>query len=244
MKSDKVAVLESITPDESKRLKGLEEKIDAGKRTFMEVGLALEEIRTSRLYRAEFKTFQDYCETRWDFTRQRADQLMWAAGTVKALPEAMQSTLCTEKAALALRNVISDGPKTPKMRRVERMLEAAAKKKERVTSRNIEEAAGRFKKPLPKGGLCADAIRAQRGEPETPPNPVLPPEPVKTSKPAPQQAATLTLARCQELVAEIERMIPEDADHDKFGHVLYRAAERQMNWKKAGKPFNPYAGKR
>lgn len=99
-------------------------------------------------------------------------------------------------------------------------------------------------KPLPKGGLCADDLRAQRGEPETPPNSVLPPEPVKPSKPAPQQAATLTVARCQELVDEIERMIPKDGDHDKFGDVLYRAAERQMNWKKAGKAHNPYAGKR
>ena len=37
------------------------------------------EIRDSRLYRADFNTFEDYCRERWDFTRQRAHQLTEAA---------------------------------------------------------------------------------------------------------------------------------------------------------------------
>jgi DNA-binding CsgD family transcriptional regulator len=47
---------------------------------FFEVGRALTEIRTAKLYVASgYSTFEAYCKTRWSFTRQRAYQLMEAA---------------------------------------------------------------------------------------------------------------------------------------------------------------------
>lgn len=56
-----------------------EATIEAGLATFWDVGNALMGIRDSRLYRAEFDTFEDYCQTRWSMSRRRAGQLVEAA---------------------------------------------------------------------------------------------------------------------------------------------------------------------
>lgn len=66
-------------------LESCEAVIQAGLATFIEVGNALTEIREHKLYRAQgFKTFEDYCAERWQFTDRRARQLMEAAeiGTI------------------------------------------------------------------------------------------------------------------------------------------------------------------
>jgi VRR-NUC domain len=64
---------------EHKRLDELEAIIERGVQTFVEVGLALSEIRETRLYREVHATFDDYCRERWDFTDRRARQLIAAA---------------------------------------------------------------------------------------------------------------------------------------------------------------------
>lgn len=72
-------VLTSIECDE---LSKHEDTIRRGLNTFVEVGAALLAIRDGRLYRAEFGTFEDYCQERWGFTRMRASQLISAAEAV------------------------------------------------------------------------------------------------------------------------------------------------------------------
>jgi hypothetical protein len=57
----------------------LEATIEAGVRTFVDVGLALLEIRDTRLYRASYPTFDAYCRERWAFSRVRAHQLIEGA---------------------------------------------------------------------------------------------------------------------------------------------------------------------
>jgi DNA modification methylase len=64
----------------------LEAVIERGRQAFVEVGLALLEIRARRLFRElGFTTFTDYCRQRWDFTPQRAVQLIQAAGVVETV---------------------------------------------------------------------------------------------------------------------------------------------------------------
>ncbi len=75
----------ALTPLESDRLTACEETIKAGAKTFIEVGNALLTIRDERLYRREFGTFEDYCNTRWDMGRNRANRLIAAAETVQNL---------------------------------------------------------------------------------------------------------------------------------------------------------------
>ena len=73
-------------PDSSKsgiipstRLRLLEQVIERGLTTFVEVGNALLEIRDSRLYKDSFSTFEDYCRERWGMSRPRAYPLIEAA---------------------------------------------------------------------------------------------------------------------------------------------------------------------
>ena len=56
-----------------------EQVIERGLGTFLEVGGALLSIRDQRLYKEQHATFEDYCRTRWGFSRQRAHQLIAAA---------------------------------------------------------------------------------------------------------------------------------------------------------------------
>jgi hypothetical protein len=56
--------------------------IERGLTSFVEVGKALMRIRDDRQYRKTHPTFEAYCRARWDFTPQRAGQLIAAANTV------------------------------------------------------------------------------------------------------------------------------------------------------------------
>ena len=79
--------MESLTTEESERLKELEGVIDNGSRS---AGEALKKIRDSRLYRAEHGTFEKYCRARREFSRQYAYRLI-------AFAEACQLEVDTAK---------------------------------------------------------------------------------------------------------------------------------------------------
>ena len=68
-----------LTAAETDRLVELEQAVDRGLQTFVEVGQALAEIRERKLYRASHDTFERYCRERWGFTRRRALQFIDAA---------------------------------------------------------------------------------------------------------------------------------------------------------------------
>lgn len=71
---------------ESARLAECEETIERGMGAFVEVGLALAEVRDARLYRAEFDTFEAYCRERWGMSRSYAHRQIDAAEVVGMLP--------------------------------------------------------------------------------------------------------------------------------------------------------------
>lgn len=88
MPKAKPVVLEAtevLTRRESSRLKELEETIEGGLQTFLEVGAALWEIREARLYKAEYRSFNQYCEARWKMKENYANKLIVAAGVVENL---------------------------------------------------------------------------------------------------------------------------------------------------------------
>ncbi|MFA6271403.1 MAG: MT-A70 family methyltransferase [Candidatus Paceibacterota bacterium] len=74
-----------ITDSELTRLAECEAVIERGLKTFVDVGNALLEIRDSRLYRAEFGTFEDYCKERWGMKRAHAYRMIEAAQVVETL---------------------------------------------------------------------------------------------------------------------------------------------------------------
>ncbi len=71
------------------RLDELETVIERGQKTFYEVGSALAEIRDKELYKlskgGEFKTFEEYCKKRWEFTGRYARYLLTGKETVDNL---------------------------------------------------------------------------------------------------------------------------------------------------------------
>jgi hypothetical protein len=81
---------------ESKRLAELEKMIARGKQTFVEVGLALAEIRDLRLYKREYGSFSEYCREKWGWEKSYAYYMIEGAEVVKALPEKVSTIVDTE----------------------------------------------------------------------------------------------------------------------------------------------------
>src|SRR5574341_205258 len=63
---------EALTVKEQRLLERCEQTIDAGLDVFVKVGRALLTIKSQKLYRAEYETFEEYCKVRWDLSRQHA----------------------------------------------------------------------------------------------------------------------------------------------------------------------------
>jgi hypothetical protein len=60
----------------------LEKIVKKGLKTFLQVGEALLEIRGTRLYRKEYKSFEEYCLSKWNFTARQANRLIGAGEVV------------------------------------------------------------------------------------------------------------------------------------------------------------------
>lgn len=94
--------LAELTLAEQHDLAGLEQRIERGFAVFVDVGTALMEIRDRRLYRQQYSTFEEYCRVRWGLKRQRAYELMDAAGVVQNLSENFRHLPTRESHAAAL----------------------------------------------------------------------------------------------------------------------------------------------
>lgn len=98
------------TTDLSRRtLPELEHVIEKGLRTFVDVGLALVEIRNRRLFQvAGYSTFEAYCRERWGFQASRARQLIGAAETVTTVTATGLPAPDNERQARALARLRDD----------------------------------------------------------------------------------------------------------------------------------------
>jgi hypothetical protein len=77
----------ALTERESELFTRHELTIRKGFKHFIEVGEALNEIRDNRFYRAEFDTFEEYCQVRWQLSRRRVDRMIENAHTAKLIVE-------------------------------------------------------------------------------------------------------------------------------------------------------------
>jgi hypothetical protein len=78
-KAEKEKQMALVPTSEQTRLTELEAIIKRGLGTFVAVGNALLEIRDSKLYKAEFETFELYCRERWNMSRIHAHRHIEAA---------------------------------------------------------------------------------------------------------------------------------------------------------------------
>ncbi len=80
-------------PEEIARRTELEEIIQAGQKTFVEVGNALTEICDARLYRWTHRTFKEYCEQKWGMGKSQSYRIMEAALLQKKLTAKVEEVL-------------------------------------------------------------------------------------------------------------------------------------------------------
>ena len=90
---------------ESARLAELEQTIERGRQTFVEVGLALTEIRDLRLYKREYSSFSEYCQKKWGWEKAYANHVIRAADVVKGLPAETATMVANERIARELAQV-------------------------------------------------------------------------------------------------------------------------------------------
>ena len=69
-----LSTMEILNIDERNELERCEVVIKQGLDTFVEVGQALLTIRDKRLYRASFRTFEEYCGERWGMSKPYSHQ--------------------------------------------------------------------------------------------------------------------------------------------------------------------------
>lgn len=81
-----------ISASESLRLAELEEVIEKGIGTFIKVGEALAEIKTGKLYRGTYGSFEAYCREEWSMSRYNAFDLIETSKAAKNVEEVQQIT--------------------------------------------------------------------------------------------------------------------------------------------------------
>jgi len=118
-----------MTTIQTGRLKELERTIQSTSGAFVACGNALREIRDSKLYLSNHKSFEDYCRKRWGWGRSRAYDLIEAA-SIKVSP--VGDTISNFKQARAIARV----PEPQRAAVIER-----ASNDGKLTVRKIEQAA-------------------------------------------------------------------------------------------------------
>jgi hypothetical protein len=74
-----------LNETEQAQLYKLERVIERNITAFYEIGTALLTIRDRRLYREKYKTFESYCQSRWQFAKNYANRLIASAKVVEAV---------------------------------------------------------------------------------------------------------------------------------------------------------------
>jgi hypothetical protein len=172
---------------ENIRLSELEKAISKGQKQFVAVGLALAEIRDAKLYRGDFKTFAEYCETKWGFKRSYAYQMIESAGVAVAVSAI--ADISNEAQARELARVAP-----------EQRAEVLAAAGPTPTARSIREAAA----PPVVPAVVTPAVPA-----EVPTPPATQAAPEASHSPQPQG---MTLAR--KAVEMLERIASDDPQRD------------------------------
>ncbi len=132
---DLLSYVEALTAPEVDRKAQLEATIERGMQTFVEVGLALMEIRDGRLYRAEFGTFEEYCQERWGWTRRHTNRMIASAEVTTNLGPLGPILPATERQARPLAAL----PPAQQREAWERVLETAPNGK--ITAAIVTQAA-------------------------------------------------------------------------------------------------------
>jgi hypothetical protein len=214
---------------DDQRLAELEKTIARGQKTFVEVGLALAEIRDLRLYRREYSGFEEYCRRKWGWSASRARQLVASAQVAKSVTIV---TLPNEAAAREL------GKAEPGARAG--VVQAIVDQGKTVTAKEIKQ----HLPPPPQVGRAVPCAPPTRPTPPPPPSQVLD----ATGWPIPTQLIPLwqRAGEVQELLTILSRVkgtlrAAQDNRDLLFAEVSFSSALSQLDqaWYdiKTAKPF-------
>lgn len=160
-----------LSAREKRDLEKAERKIATGLKSFLEVGLALKEIRDNRLYRQDYRTFEEYVVARWDFSRPRAYELCAVSEVMADLSGTPDIRSLPENEAQA--NPLTRLKTATHRKRAWRMaLRSALKKGRPVIARDAEQAVNLLSEtiePTPVNGVpifkSSESIRAAYADP-------------------------------------------------------------------------------
>lgn len=124
-------VVEPLSADEEAAHVADEATIGQGLQSFIDVGDALARVRDRRSYRIQYRTFEEYCQTRWGFSRSRAHRLIEAAEVVELLPIGNKPANEAQARELA---------KAPPEHRAEAWTAAVERTNGKPTAKAVEEA--------------------------------------------------------------------------------------------------------
>lgn len=175
----------NLSGDEIIRLKALEGVIESGKKAFIEVGMALTEIRDNRLYRKSFDTFEAYCQERWSFSRNFAHMQINAAEIASEMLTTVN--IPNEKTAREFVSI----PKEQRKEVAETAKKIAAEKgRDTINSRDVKEAKqAKQSKPEPKPSITPHKVEVI--EPDADAEPIIVPTPLPPEpKPITQDVET------------------------------------------------------
>lgn len=151
---------EILSESEKNELSRLENIIETGKKSFVEVGEALVIVREQELYRAEHGTFEDYCVMRWKFTVRHAQRLMQQAGVFHELslpPKEGDTCVASEKTPIETPktgrqlNALATAPHGQRAAVMKKAVETAPKDKSgkpKVTAKHIEKIVKEAAQPI------------------------------------------------------------------------------------------------
>lgn len=163
-----------ITVAEAQRFIELEVTMVRTQEAFFEFCAALLEIRDQRLYRANYPTFEEYCQRRWGMGRQRAYQLIDATQVIKNLSTMVDIPMPTnERQARALASL------TPEQQREAWAAAVESSPNGKPTAADVKRTANGYRPKLDRqrGQSTADSDASGKDECQTPPyalNPLLP----------------------------------------------------------------------
>jgi hypothetical protein len=202
-----------LTPSEQQQLSELETTIEKGMQTFLEVGAALAAVRDGRLYRADYGTFEAYCQERWGMTRRNANHLIGAVEVVETLGTTVPKPT-SERQARAL-------GKVPEDERGEVWQEAHERSGGKPTAKLIEQLASE---------RSQDATPAAQGaaivpEPDTTPR--------ATPEPAQQPVHAATPLEVAELQQRLHAAMNEIRDLQAQVHNLHTANDAELKEQQA-----------
>ena len=98
-------LITELTEQETTLLNECEIVVSKGIKAFKEVWGALLEIRDSKLYRKEFRTFEDYCIVKWDLSKNYVNRNLKALKTLDDLVPIGTNNLNTESQLRPLTNL-------------------------------------------------------------------------------------------------------------------------------------------